>query len=60
MIKPEEHIQTVNSILNVAAANGLIYLTAQYATPIISFFTAGLSLYYIVRKIKKEFFSDGI
>lgn len=53
-----EHVGSANDIVKVIATNGVVFLVANYATPLISFCTASLSLYYIIRKIKKEFFSD--
>ena len=52
------HIQSANDIVKVLATNGVIFLVANYATPLITFCTACLSLYYIIRKVKKEFFTD--
>lgn len=53
-----EQINSANDIVKVIATNGIVFLVANYATPIISFVTACASLYYIIRKIKKEFFND--
>jgi hypothetical protein len=43
-------------ILLVLYTNSIVYMVLQYGTPVISFFTAIISLYYIIRKVKKEFF----
>jgi len=51
------HVDSVNDIVKVIATNGVVYMMATYAVPFISFATACLSLYYIIRKIKKEFYS---
>lgn len=51
-----EHVGSANDIIKVVATNGILFMVANYATPIISFITASLSLYYIIRKIRKEFF----
>jgi len=50
------HVGTANDIIKIVATNSVVYIVASYATPLISFLTASLSLYYIIRKIKKEFF----
>lgn len=51
-------INSITDLIFVISTNGIVYLVSEYATPIISFFTASLSLYYIIRKVKKDFFSD--
>jgi len=43
-------------ILLVLYTNSIVYMVLQYGTPVLSFFTACISLYYIIRKVKKEFF----
>lgn len=47
---------TIPDLLLVISTNGVIYLVSEFATPVISLCTACASLYYIVRKIRKEFF----
>lgn len=51
-------INSVTDLLYVISTNGIVFLVSHYGTPIISFSTACLSLYYIIRKVKKEFFSN--
>lgn len=44
-------------ILVVIYTNSVVYVILQYGTPVLSFCTAALSLFYIIRKIKKEFYN---
>jgi len=50
------NMNTIPDLLLVISTNGLIYLVNEFATPVISLCTACASLFYIVRKIKKEFY----
>ena len=44
-------------ILMVIYTNSVVYVVIQYGTPVLSFFTTILSLFYIIRKLKKEFYT---
>ena len=44
-------------ILLVVTTNGVVFTIANYGTPLVSFTTALLSLFYIIRKIKKEIYT---
>jgi len=44
-------------ILVVVYTNSIVYVVLQYGTPILSFVTTILSLFYIIRKLKKEFYT---
>jgi len=44
-------------ILMVIYTNSVVYVIIQYGTPLLSFVTTILSLFYIVRKLKKEFYT---
>jgi len=50
------NMNTIPDLLLVISTNGPIYLVSEFATPVISLCTACASLFYIVRKIKKEFY----
>jgi len=52
---PERQINNGFDLLAVLATNGILFFVNNYATPLISLATAICSLYYIIRKIKKEF-----
>lgn len=53
----EHQVNSLTDILIVIGTNGLIYFLSDFATPILTFATALCSLYYITRKIKKDFFN---
>jgi len=55
-MEPHKQIENVQDLLAVIATNGIVYVVGNYGTPIVSFLTACFSLYYVIRKIKKEFF----
>jgi hypothetical protein len=55
-MESHKQIENVQDLLAVIATNGIVYIVGNYGTPIISFLTACFSLYYVIRKIKKEFF----
>jgi hypothetical protein len=57
-MESHKHIENVQDLLAVIATNGIVYIVGNYGTPIISFFTACISLYYVIRKVKKEFFNE--
>lgn len=50
-----QNIDKAFDFLSILLTNSIVYFTVNYATPIISFTTASLSLFYIIVKIKKEF-----
>lgn len=54
----EQQINNAFDYLSIVLTNSIVYFTANFATPLISFTTATLSLYYIIRKIRKEFFTE--
>ena len=50
----------MNKFIDIAMViytNSVVYVVLQYGTPLLSFTTASLSLFYIIRKIKKEFYT---
>ena len=50
-----QNIDKAFDFLSILLTNSIVYFTVNYATPMISFTTASLSLFYIIVKIKKEF-----
>lgn len=47
----------LEDIMLVLYTNSILFTFLKYGTPAVSFITALLSLFYIIRKIKKEFYS---
>jgi hypothetical protein len=54
----EHQFNSLADILLVIGANGLIFFLQDVATPLLTFTTALCSLYYIGRKIKKDFYNN--
>ena len=46
-----------HDVLLVITTNGVVFTISHYGTPLISFTTAALSLFYIIKKIKKEIYT---